>query len=57
MATAPIGGSVQGGWSAGPDKLFTDLGSCEHHFLYVVGAAGTSEDGQSVPAATWVHLK
>ncbi len=42
---------MEEGWSARPDKIFAELGSCEHLFLYVIGAAGTLDDGQNVPAA------
>ena len=48
---------MQEGWSADSEKLFAELGRCEHLFLYVIGAAGTSDDGQSVPAATSTHPK
>jgi|JI7StandDraft_1071085.scaffolds.fasta_scaffold46232_1 hypothetical protein len=57
VAPAPFRGYVQEGWSADSEKVFAELGRCEHLFLYVIGAAGTSDDGQSVPAATSTHPK
>ena len=57
VAAAVFRGYVQEGCSADPEKHFAELGSCEHLFLYVTGAAGTSDDGQSVPAATSTHPK
>ena len=54
---ARCGALVQGGLSACPDKLFAELGSCEDPLHDLAGAAGTSDDGQSVPAATLAHPK
>jgi hypothetical protein len=48
---------VQGGLSACPNKLFAELGSCKDPLHNLTGAAGTSDDGQSIPAATLAHPK
>ena len=55
--TARCGGLVQGGLSACPDKLFAELGSCKDPLHNLAGSEGTSDDGQSIPAATLVHPK
>jgi len=57
VAAAPSGGRCKRGGLLTLKNFFAELGSCEHLFLYVMGAVGTSNDGQSVPAATSTHPK